>query len=157
MQLKKSSLFYLVAGFVILTFLGFVREYVFEGINEYLGQLYYNYEKPTIRKGLEIFTYFSYWPLYYLKFALTFFFTVIYFFISYFFLKMIFVGHLKIGFFTAIFFSTVFSFSLAFYFFSFLGSPETFYNISRRLAEIVQSPMAFMLLFPAFLLMQKTK
>jgi hypothetical protein len=154
LKINKKSIFILLITFLILTFLGFLREYVFEGINEFLGQLYYHYENPKIRKGLSIFEKFDYWELYYIKFVLTGLFASLYFLITYFSLKLIFTSK-KTLLFTLVYFLGIFSFAFIFYLMAYLGTPEKFYMVSRRLAEFVQSPLALMILFPALLISEK--
>lgn len=119
-----------------------------------MGQLYYQYENPKIRPGLGLFANFSYWELYYIKFGLTALFAALYFVATYFPLKFIF--NTKKAFqFTSIYFLGIFSLAFGFYLLAYLGTPEKFYMVSRRLAEFVQSPLALMILFPALLISDK--
>lgn len=149
----KSHLWVLLGFFCLIT-LGFLREYVFEGINAYLGQLYYKHEHPEARFGLGIIEHLDYWQLFYLKFPLTLITAFLFFGISYLSLKKAF-SNLPVFQYTALFFGVVFGLSLTFYGLAFLTLPENMYNVSRRLAEFIQSPLALMVLYPAFLILSK--
>ena len=145
---------WLLVGFLSLITLGFLREYIFEGINAYLGALYYQHENPSARFGLGIIEHLDYWQLFYLKFPLTLITALLFFLISYLSLKKAFTS-LPVFLYTSIFFGIVFLLSLTFYGLAYLMLPEKMYNVSRRLAEFIQSPLALMVLYPAFLILSK--
>ena len=149
-QMKKFWV--ILFSFATLSVLGFAREYLFESLNKYLSQVYYNYETPYLPEFLSFFKNFSYNQLYYGKFVLTLITALIFYVISMFSLSIIFKRP-KLKQEVGIFYSSIFILSfLIFILGHFFTDSTNYYGVSRRIADVIQSPLAYMLLLVAYLI-----
>lgn len=147
---QPKNLFLAIGAIILLIALGFFREYVFEGINAYRYQLYYQYENPTISSGLQFFTKFGYVELYYLKFGLTAIVAMLFYGVTAYVLTILF-PKAKAYRTTFIVFLLVFAASFIIYVLGLVtGKVTFFYLMARKLSEVVQSPLALMILLPIF-------
>lgn len=145
---------WLVLGFGLLVVLGFTREFVFEHLNYYLDQLNQNHPNPILPNSLSFFKWFDGSTLFYFKFPMTLLTTGLYFVITSYTLQRAF-NKSKVWKSTGITFSVLFTISFIVYLFSVLyNNNSALYYVARRIADIVQSPMIFMLLTLAWTIKQ---
>lgn len=137
-----------ILGWILLLFvLSFLREYTFEGINDRLYRLQTEQTDQPIFTGLGFLSSFEYYPLYYLKFFLIFFFSIIFLWCT---LQLMNLWFKKKNYkkLVCFFFVTVFLFcSILFGAGIAIGRGHEAYAVSRHLIEVIQSPLAaFMLI-----------
>ncbi len=142
----------LLLGFVFLS-LGFIRDFLFLNVNEQTRIAYYHSSDSQLAPSLHFLTAYSYSKLYYLKWALTFVFSVIYMGLSVGIVKVLFAGKKYLRW-------TVFAYTFLiilagiFWYGGYLaGHSENGYLISRFLMGMAQGPVVLMVLVPAFKLM----
>lgn len=147
-----------IAVTILLLFgLGFLREFIFENINTHL---YYSWKKeinPYLPNSLGFLERFSYWELYYSKFALIVFFSILFLVISVYLIQQFFSDSIfrRI---TILFFAGIFTLStLIFLVGIIIGSADEAYGISRQLIEFIQSPLAAFFLIPSYHIYQKNR
>ena len=143
----------LVAVVVIaLVLIGAFRDFLFVNIN---FQLHYMWANLTTNKTHSFFSFlndYTYWEIYYAKFALTGIFALIYLALTLLLLKLIF-NQRRYAKITIILFAVMIGISLIFFGGGYLfGDPHTGYDLARHFMGIVQSPMPAMVLIPFFLL-----
>jgi hypothetical protein len=132
---------------VSLFALSFLREYIFEGINDRLYRLQSSQSDYPFSTGLEILAPLSYYPLYYLKFVLILLFTLIFAWLTLWTIEAWFKQKKYIKPVLWLF-GGVFSLSaLLFVFGLAIGYGHEAYAVARHLIELIQSPLAaFMLI-----------
>ncbi len=142
----------IIALVLLLFFLGFFREFLFENINSHLYYLWKGENNPNLPSSLLFLQNFEYWTLYYAKFFLIAVFTGIYLLVSILLVSQFFrekaFRNITIAFFIGVFAFSGIIFSVGYL----LGSGHEAYGISRKLIEFVQSPLACFFLIPAFAL-----
>jgi hypothetical protein len=150
---RKASI---VLLFLSLFGLGFGREFVFETLNEVLGNKYAGYEVDYIYSFSHWLNQFSYWPLYYSKWVLTVVVSLLFLGLS---LLTLWVWHRKISYvkIALFFFLGIYSLSTLIFGMGWLiGELDQFFKLTRMLMEIPQSPLLIMFLIPSLGLLPKS-
>jgi hypothetical protein len=137
-----------ITGWLTALFLmSFVREYVFEGINDRLFRLFNSQPEYPIYSALTLIAPLSYYPLYYFKYFLILLFTLIFFLLTRNLLRAWFdsdsYNKLCLGFFTGVLALCTLLFGIGIA----TGYGHQGYSVARHLIELIQSPLAaFMLI-----------
>ena len=127
---------------------GFYREFFFVNINEQMRYLWYGNEESMMSDALSLLDSLDYWTLYYLKWAMTVFFSGIFLIESALFTKLVLGKTLwKELIFMYTILLIVSGLVLAGY--ALFDEHETGYLISRYFMGIAQSPIPLMILLPA--------
>lgn len=143
--------------FLSLFALGFGREFVFERLNEVLGNKYAGYEIDYIYSFSRWLNQFDYWSLYYSKWILTVLASLFYLSISLLTLWLWYKNakYLRIALY---FFVGIYSLSVVLFGIGWLtGSIDQGYKFTRMTLEIVQSPLLVMFLIPSLGFLAKAK
>ena len=152
--MTKSVRRILVASLVIgLILLGAFRDFVFVNINY---QLIYLLKDQAFSKAHSFFDFlegYDYWTIYYWKFIITGIFAVLYLFFTWSIVKVLF-NNKSYQKYTVYLFGGVFVISLLLFGLGYLfGDGHFGYEIARQFMEVIQSPIAAMVLVPIFLLL----
>lgn len=137
---------------VVLILVGAFRDFLFVNINFQLEFLWRNKLVNKTHSFFEFLNDYTYWEIYYAKFALTGVFTLIYLALTLILLKLIF-NQRKFRKITMIIFAAMVGIALLFFGGGYLiGNPHGGYDLANHFMKIVQSPMPAMVLIPFFLL-----
>jgi hypothetical protein len=139
---------------VLMILLGAFRDFVFVNINY---QLIYLWKEKDFSKAHSFFDFlegYDYWTIYYWKFALTGIFALLYFVLTWTLIKVLF-NNRKFQRYAVILFGSVVAMSLLLFGGGYLfGNAHFGYDLARHFMDVVQSPIAAMILIPIFLLIQ---
>ncbi len=152
--MKTRSKFIILIAILSFVILGFIRDSVFVQVNAYLGFLRTGNQKYLLVVNLGVLEYFTYYPLYYTKFILTFLFTLLYLGLSVLVIKTTYQNpqYTKI---TMLFYFVTFILSLLIYVSGYVFTDiYKAYALSRYIMGVLQSPIACILLFFGFKLIK---
>lgn len=126
--------------------LGFFREYIFLNVNEQMRVVYYGSTDSHVSPLLSWLSNFSYAQLYYGKWPLTLFFTLLFALLAVFVVRMAFQTNIYTR--SIVWaYASVFSLGLLFYFIGYLtNNTENVYPIARFLAGLVESPVLLLMI-----------
>lgn len=148
---RKNNRMALLLGIVYVA-IGFFREFVFLNVNEQSRVTYYHADDSQVAPSMRFLEHLSYTTLYYAKYPLTLFFSAIFALLACLVVRLLF-GERKYVRFTLLIYAGVFLLSLLFFAIGKLtGQPESFYEIARFIAGLVETPALLIVLVPAFFL-----
>jgi hypothetical protein len=152
MTLRKTVLLILL----ILLFLacGFFRDYVFLNVNEAMRLSYYHVSDSTVSPGMKFMESYTYPQMYYIKWALTFFFSLLFMLLTMAFVRLFYTERKYIIWTLYAYLSLVLIAAL-FWAGGYLANhSDKGYIISRFLMGMAQSPVVLMVLIPSFRLLK---
>jgi hypothetical protein len=139
---------------VLMILLGAFRDFVFVNINYQLNYLWKEQDFSRAHSFFDFLAGYDYWTIYYWKFALTGIFALLYFVLTWTLIKVIF-NNRKFQRYAVILFGSVVAMSLLLFGGGYLfGNAHFGYDLARHFMDVVQSPIAAMILIPIFLLIQ---
>lgn len=151
--LKKKLLVISLVAFYIAT--GFFREFIFLNINEQCRVTFYHSTDSHVSDSMQWLSGLSYSTLYYAKWPLTLFFTIIFAFLASTIIKIAF-GEKSFVRITWITYACTFVTGLLFYLAgSLTGNSQTTYDIARFLAGLTETPGLLVILSASFLALRR--
>jgi hypothetical protein len=149
-MLKRNKLIVaaLIAVFICL---GFFREFVFVNWNEQIRVSYYNSPDPHVHPMMQWLSGFSYEALYWLKWPMTLFFSVLFAGLSWCIIHLLFgnkaYNRITLYAYIALFVASFLFFGIGWLF----GVPDAAYPIARTLAGMIETPLLLLILIASFL------
>ena len=157
MRISRQNILFVILIALVLSLLGFYREFVFENINAQLYKLWYDYRDYNLPPALGFLNSWTADELYYLKFPLTIVSCLTYFLVAFLTVRHFFPGK---KFRNITFFAHAFVFILAGAFFMYgmlFDDYDHGYQFSRIFMDFLQSPLLLMILLPGFGLIKEEK
>lgn len=149
-NVRRIIVFLLVVGMILL---GAFRDFVFVNINAQLYHLLKNTPFSKAHSSFDFLEGIDYWTIYYWKFALTGIFTVLYLVITWLIIKVLF-NNRNFQKYTVYLFASVVAISMLLFGLGYLfGDGHFGYEVARQFMDVVQSPIAVMVLVPIFMLL----
>ena len=148
---RRIVVFCLVIGMILL---GAFRDFVFVNLNLQLNYLWKKLPFSRAHSSFDFLEGYDYWTIYYWKFALTGIFTLLFLLITLGLIKVIF-NNKKFQRYTLYLFGGVIGISLLLFGGGYIfGNAHFGYDLARHFMDVVQSPIAAMILIPIFLMIK---
>ena len=148
--MKLSSKILLALLAIVIVYCGFFREYVFQNLNAWIGEMYYKENVYQLPENLYVFKRFTYDELYTLKWILTLTCMVIYMGLTLTVIKIIYRDRKYLVITVGTFFALFIIAGICYVAGNLLNNYYYGYTLSRIFMGMVQSPLVLMILVPAF-------